>query len=163
MNVDCQTRQSKSKCSYCDQRAVVAVLDKHIELSDVDGGNKYWLFCSADDCQSWISMCSEERFRTAQRQFVLPVDADRENAPDSLVAFADYDYGPEIEELLEKRVRQGDSNEENESGQNRGSDEQDDDEINEFACPACDHEQTGYPSHCRECGVEYDWPEGETQ
>lgn len=158
------------ECRYCASERVAPVLDKRIEQAPT-AGNKYRTRCLS--CWRWLPMTSSDAWEDSQKRWVLPADADPDN-DDNLVTSRDYGHPEAEEELAEKVGAQG-VDQYTEDGQAVATDggeddaeaapEVDDDQAdqaepeNEFSCPSCGHDNTGFPNECVGCGAPYNWPE----
>lgn len=156
------------ECEWCDDDAVVPVLDKGIERSPTPG-NKFRRRCLA--CHRWHPMTSEQAYREHDHPHVLPLGADGD-ADGSLVPLEDYDYAPEWRELVARvsddvdapghsgggkvAMTDGGSNTEPATTE---EDVEDDEPDNQFVCPYddCETEHTGFPEECDGCGGDYNW------
>lgn len=135
-------------CEHCGSERVAAVLWKQIEQSP-RSGNKYRLRCL--NCGKWLPCCSAADFQAADRRHVLPADVDPD-ADDPTVPVADYDG--QVDGI------QGATDGDDGLRADGGTDDQpqtDQDDRNEFDCPACGSHQTGYPDECPDCGAPYNF------
>lgn len=166
------------ECRYCGCEKVVPVLDKRIEQSP-KAGNKFRTACIG--CNRWLPMTSEEVFRSHDRPHVLPLEgvpklsSDEDPDVEDVVPLEDYDYGPELADLVERISGDGGQTAATDGGQDvpeTGDDDvedelEDDDEEaeNRFQCPAtnCDAVHVGHPDECTDpvegegCGIGYNW------
>ena len=147
------------KCRNCEDTAVIPVLDKNIERSPRPG-NKYRRCCLT--CGKWHKMTSQEYFERHSHPYILPLG---ESEHTGLVKRREYDYGPEIDDLVD-HVTQNDPEPEAEVATDGGTEVADlgendetEDSENTFICPSegCEAEHTGYPDQCGECGTDYHW------
>ncbi len=158
-------------CRYCDEPAVVAVLDQRIGSGSVPG-NKYRRRCLA--CTAWNPMTSADYFDGHPFPHVLPAGGDPDD-PDALVPLADYDKEDDTDDRLADLQARLDADpnpddpfedvETDAEYQAATADETDAnprDSVavavdNRFNCDNCDAEITGFPDDCYNCGARFRW------
>lgn len=145
-------------CQYCASERVAAVLDKRMEKSPT-AGNKYRKRCLS--CGRWLPMCSAADYQTAEHQHILPADADPDD-DDPTVQAAEFNGADTAS------ADAGDQDDPPEVRADGGEVVDDDDEepdVNRFACPECGNPVEGYPDECPHpgCGVPYNWPDETTE
>jgi len=122
------------ECKYCDSTDTVPVLDASMRHQP-GGGNPYRVRCRS--CWRWLPSTSKAEFKNHLHPRVLPkgVGADE---PDSTIPLEEWDRSDEFEEVVQRVLEDGGS-------------------VNEFDCPACGAELTGYPDECSKCETPFEW------
>jgi len=170
---------SNLECEYCEHESVVPVLDKNIELSPRPG-NKYRRACLS--CDKWNPATSEETWRTARHPTVLKKGGE---GIDDLIRLEEYDYDPELRQLIEEKglapeepeepgepAHEEDADAERVTESEESSDapevpdtepdedeeeEEEEESVNEFECPSCGCHVIGRPDECPGCEADYNW------
>jgi rRNA maturation protein Nop10 len=146
----------KDECPHCGSGRTVPVLDVRMR-GQPHGGNPYRARCLG--CDRWLPMASKEDFKNHLHPHVLRKDADPD-ADDCTIPLEDWDRADDYQEVLKRLERYRDRERPYEiatDGDGTDETEQQAERTNNFACPACDEERTGYPDRCPDCGATYNW------
>ncbi|WP_049970563.1 hypothetical protein [Haladaptatus cibarius] len=152
-------------CRYCDDHAVVAVLDQRI-ATGMKPGNRYRRYCLG--CETWNPMSSKEYFEEHPLPHVLPTDANPDDPTLILLSKFEADEDDEAERLAEIQARfDHDDPDDFETAATDAdyqaaieADEPEPDakELeNRFNCDHCGAQNTGYPAECRQCDAIFRW------
>lgn len=174
------------ECRYCASERVAPVLDKRIEQAPT-AGNKYRTRCLA--CWRWLPMTSSDAWENSQKRWVLPADADPDNDDNLVTSrdYGHPEAEEELAEKVgaqgvDQYVESGQAvaTDGGETTAERATTSMSDDQLdeavdddlapdadldeqpepeNEFSCPSCGHDDTGFPDECASCGAPYNWPD----
>lgn len=130
-----------SGCMYCDDGNVAVVRYARFDELPLQG-NKYRRECL--NCGKHLQMASRAAWDVTDRKLVRP-----RNNEDTVVPYEKY-QARTMTAVGDPEVPENDSDSESGSSEEPAAE-------NEFSCPSCGTDHTGYPDECGECGAVYNW------
>jgi len=116
------------------------------------GGNPYRAYCL--ECTKFGPGVSKDDFKNHLHPHVLPKDRDKTDS-DSIIPLEEWDESQRYEQVVE-RIQAYEQRDRPFKVIRDGGDKEEE-PANQFACPQCGTEHTGYPDDCATCGAEYEW------